>query len=436
MNPLTTAALDNKSVEVPIGVNVLTNKKSQNSQKVQAAMTGEEIKSPLVDQIDAPGYDGKQAYRDNEDVLYFGDPISAQSKQIAEAAFDDDTGSLTFIRHNKERITISGFYRQIDFGVGPTGPRGDDGKDGTDGDDGKDGATGPAGCAGIAGVDGREGPEGGFGIEGEVGATGPYGPLGETGPRGDIGVQGPPGFEGKRGPCGFSCPTTSRGPTGPQGFTMNPNASLAQHPAITDLIWAASEDCLCPKLPFVSRMNMPPAVEPPLPPAPPTIISQTTKPAPPIPCPAGSSVNGLPDGPTSVTGTYVETIWSDGRVENSPYDYGGKSCQLIVLPCGQETKSGSGGATYWHSLGTNPGLVVIEYATVTGGGTAKNSIDVYANGALVATTGGMVLVPDTDPQTISFQYNPAVHTEHRVKVVVGAETTGPEFWTYTVNCPS
>lgn len=248
-NSLTIAQLDNNSVTVPIGRTVFTNVKKQNSKAVQSAQTGDELKAPTYQLIEAPGYDGEQAYRTNVDDVYFDAPIDRASRQIAECSFDPDKGILQIVRKNGEVIAATSFLRQIDFGVGPQGPRGDSGKDQEDGVDGRDGADGITGCAGPNGAEGRPGPMGDFGIEGVVGPQGMFGPLGPTGPRGDRGIQGPPGFEGKRGLCGPSCPTTSQGPCGPVGQTMKKEVSLEDHPQMDDLIWAAAEDCVCPYKP-------------------------------------------------------------------------------------------------------------------------------------------------------------------------------------------
>ena len=245
-NSLTIAALDNKSVSVPIGKTVLTNKKINNSLNVQAAMDGTEIDSPKLETIDAPGYDGKQAYRTNKDEVYFDLPIDRTALQVAEASFDTGTGVFTIVRKNGTKLQISSLLRQIDFGVGPQGPRGNDGIDGTEGDNGVDGTDGITGCAGTYGAEGRTGETGDPGKEGDVGATGPYGPIGPTGPRGDTGAQGTAGFEGKRGLCGYTCPTTMRGPCGEIGNTMNANVQTKPYPTNLDLIWAADEDCVCP----------------------------------------------------------------------------------------------------------------------------------------------------------------------------------------------
>jgi len=245
-NSLTIAALDNKSVSVPIGKTVLTNKKDDCSLNVQTVMDGTEVAAPKLEIIDAPGENGKQAYRDNADSVYFDKPIDRTAQQLAEGAFDTGTGMLTFVRKNGTKLLISSFLRQVDFGVGPQGPRGDPGIDADDGVDGKDGKDGDVGCAGPNGMEGRNGPVGDPGLEGDIGATGPYGPLGPTGPRGDVGNQGPAGFEGKRGLCGYTCPTTMRGPCGEQGNKMNDVAQTKPYPTNLDLIWAADEDCLCP----------------------------------------------------------------------------------------------------------------------------------------------------------------------------------------------
>jgi len=248
-NDLTIAVLDNKSVTVPIGTNVITNRKPQNSLRVQTAMTGKEVTAPGYRHIEAPGYDGEQAFRDNSDDVYFDTPTDREALRVAEVVFDDSTGILTFYRKNGTHFEVTSFLRQIDFGVGPSGARGDPGKNGKIGEDGKDGKDGLTGCAGVQGIEGRAGPQGDPGKEGEVGAAGPVGPLGPTGPRGDIGPTGVQGFEGKRGLCGFSCPTTSRGPCGPQGQAMNPNVGTDFYPKQNELIWAAAEDCLEPFCP-------------------------------------------------------------------------------------------------------------------------------------------------------------------------------------------
>lgn len=257
-NSLTIAALDNRSVTVPIGKTVLTNKKTNNSLNVQAMMTGTEIDSPKLETIDAPGYDGKQAYRSNSDEVYFGSPIDRTALQVAEASFDKDTGVFTIVRKDQSKLQITSFLRQVDFGVGPTGARGDDGTDGDNGDDAKDGKDGQTGCAGPNGADGRNGPVGDPGLEGDIGADGAFGALGPTGPRGDGGTQGMTGFEGKRGLCGYTCPTTMRGPCGAPGNTMNANVATGLYPTSLDLMWAADEDCVYPndpaKIPSVTAI--------------------------------------------------------------------------------------------------------------------------------------------------------------------------------------
>lgn len=249
MNPLTTAQLDNNSVTVPIGRTVFTNVKKQNSKSVQAAQTGAEQQLPEHYFIEAPGYNGEQAFRDNNDRVFFGAPVDREGNLIAEASFDDGSGIFTIVRKNGRTVSASSFMRQKDFGIGPAGPRGDPGLDGTNGDEGKEGSEGVVGCAGVTGNDGRNGPTGDTGAEGAVGPAGSYGPIGPTGPRGDIGPAGNPGFEGKRGLCGASCPTTSRGPCGPVGQTMKTEVSLLPHPQNDELLWAAAEDCVCPVRP-------------------------------------------------------------------------------------------------------------------------------------------------------------------------------------------
>jgi len=106
-------------------------------------------------------------------------------------------------------------------------------------------------------------------------------------------------------------------------------------------------------------------------------------------------------------------------------------------PCGGETSTGAGYSELYHSLGTTAGLVYIDYATVVPGGTAKNSIDAYIDGQLVATTGGYVLVERGKEQQLSFMYDPAKSVDKRVRVVVKSPLAdaSSEWWWYKVNCP-
>ena len=98
------------------------------------------------------------------------------------------------------------------------------------------------------------------------------------------------------------------------------------------------------------------------------------------------------------------------------------------LPCGVEAKGGTNAETNYHSLGSSPGWVTLEYATVQGGGTAPNGIFVYQGSTLLAGTGGPVIVPDTAPKTLVFEYNPALGD-------VRVEVTGGSWWRYTMGCP-
>lgn len=109
---------------------------------------------------------------------------------------------------------------------------------------------------------------------------------------------------------------------------------------------------------------------------------------------------------------------------------------IAVQPCGAATLSGAGSSTNVHDLGSVGGMVTIEYATVKPGGTAANMIEAFCNGNLVATTHGLVIVEEGKEQSISFLYNPAIHTDKKVTVKVTAAVESVfEWWWYKVNCP-
>lgn len=245
-NELTKAGLDGNSLKVPIGAPVITNKPADNSTKIKALMTGQPLTLLQIETIEAFGYEGKQIGRNADtDEFEYVTPEVTNIKKSVQWSFDRESGEIVFVRASGEVVTIFGFLRQEDFGVGPIGPRGNPGKDGKDSNDGRDGKDGPTGCEGQTGNDGRNGEIGDYGEEGPVGPDGLVGAPGPTGPSGLIGPQGIPGREGKRGPKGFSCPTTLVGPDGIEGRTMNRSVGLLAFPGPVDLIWAAPEDCLC-----------------------------------------------------------------------------------------------------------------------------------------------------------------------------------------------
>ena len=79
--------------------------------------------------------------------------------------------------------------------------------------------------------------------------------------------------------------------------------------------YAANEFCALANKPFV----------------PPTVVSQQNK-SDSKPCATGTTVNGQPGGRTAITGTYVETTWSDGSVTKSETTWEeGAVCLPIAL---------------------------------------------------------------------------------------------------------
>lgn len=316
-NELTKAGLDGNSLKVPIGAPVITNKPGANSDKIKALMTGQQLTLLQMETVEAFGYEGKQIGRNaNTNEFDYVIPEVTNIKKTVQWSFDKDGGEIVFVRANGDVVTVSGFLRQIDFGVGPQGPRGNPGKDGKDPKDGRDGKDGPTGCAGLSGNDGRNGEIGDYGEEGPVGPDGLTGAPGPTGPSGIVGPEGIPGREGKRGAKGFTCPTTLIGPDGPPGREMNRFVGITPAPGTVDLIWAAPEDCLCafdsadPE--FLDAAAYP--------------VSTLTLVAPDLLCPAGQTVRGITGGATTASGTYTESIMSDGTVHRSAYNYNGAYC--------------------------------------------------------------------------------------------------------------
>lgn len=320
-NELTKAGLDGTSLKVPIGSPVITNKPAANSNEIKALMTGQQLTLVQMDTIEALGYEGKQASRNSAtNELEFVEPEVANARRAVQWSFDRDSGEIVFVRSTGDIVVISGFLRQIDFGVGPQGLRGNPGKDGEDAKDGRDGKDGPTGCAGRSGIEGRMGDIGDYGLEGPVGPDGLVGAPGPTGPQGVIGPEGIPGQEGKRGPKGFSCPTTLVGPDGPAGREMNKSVGLLAFPTSTDLIWAAPEDCLCAYDAAAGDFENSSVIG----------VSSTTRIAPDLLCPAGQTIGGVIGGATTASGTFVETVMSDGTIQRSAYNYNGAYCAVAA----------------------------------------------------------------------------------------------------------
>lgn len=104
---------------------------------------------------------------------------------IAEASFDQTSGTLSITLRNGETVDVSGLMTPNSVGVGLQGDPGLAGADGKDGLNGKDGARGDVGCRGPRGRDGARGPTG---PTGAMGATGPTGTTGDKGDKGDPGT--------------------------------------------------------------------------------------------------------------------------------------------------------------------------------------------------------------------------------------------------------
>ncbi len=485
------SSLEGKNVKVPIGQPIVTNIPSQNSLRIQQIMTGRPLVAPDVSQLDVSSFDGKDLSA-QQDRLQFTEPVVlVNDKRVVRWAFDDTSGKLVGIRVDGTQIEIVGFLRQIDFGVGPTGPRGNPGRDGVDGKDGIDGEKGVRGQPGIMGPQGAQGYQGNDGIDGPMGATGPVGLQGITGPTGPRGSEGMAGMEGKRGDKGFSCPATLRGPTGPDGKTMSPLVGLKKGPTAHELIFAAGteDDCgcdipcnfeeipaapivvsqttfdtvtVCPpgqtvrgirdgetsfKVQYVKKVYsdgsetvdlVPTSGTAPYCATPKdiTIVSRTVKKAPSITCPTGQTVNGVEGGTAVLNGTYEEIVYSDGTIEATPYVYEGE-CMIQAEPCGKDVNAtGSGKKIKYHNIGTKPGLVEFEYATVGAGGNNLNSFDVYMGDTLVMTTNGFVKVQSNAKKKMSFQYDPkAPGASPIIKVVIDTQKAGAEYWYYKLFCP-
>lgn len=96
-------------------------------------------------------------------------------------------------------------------------------------------------------------------------------------------------------------------------------------------------------------------------------------------------------------------------------------------PCGEVTASGGEGVTRTrHALGIQGGLVQISYDMFT----IPDRLDCYYNGALVATTGGLV----SGAGTVQWSYAPLPGDPTWCLVVVGAPMSGTA-WTYMLSCP-
>jgi hypothetical protein len=97
-------------------------------------------------------------------------------------------------------------------------------------------------------------------------------------------------------------------------------------------------------------------------------------------------------------------------------------------PCGQVTASGGQGVTRTrHALGMTPGLVRITYDRYS----IPDRLDCYYQGALVATTGGLV----SGSGELSWTYEAQLVASTWCLIVVSAPQSGTG-WTYLMNCPA
>jgi hypothetical protein len=191
------------------------------------------------------------AARDNNTLMYIGNPWYASDNGILISNFTVYDGSLTQSDVNSmvDKVQQSPLIAGPPGKDGPSGPTGKDGAPGTPGPsggqgspgspgtpgtnglDGKDGGPGPSGPPGSTGEKGGDGPPGPQGAEGKPGgegvsvpgpmgapgSKGDPGPEGPAGPVGGPGANGPPGSAGQMGPEGPAGPVGGQGPIGPMG---------------------------------------------------------------------------------------------------------------------------------------------------------------------------------------------------------------------------
>lgn len=283
-SPLLARAILGDQTRVPIGAPVITNVKSKNSKDIQALITGTDLTEPHINQFEVFAEEGKSAYRDtNKDAVNYRERTNTNDKLIAEYAFDPDSGSLVMVRRNKDIERVYGFFRQSDFGVGPTGPRGPAGKDGADGREGREGKKGDVGCEGPEGNPGRTGEVGREANPGLVGPPGLDGCEGSTGDRGLVGMVGPNGFEGSRGLTGPSCDDSVKGDAGTVGASFGKGV-LFGAAAMSDMLAAIvgldddGVDAVAPACGWDGNTCPQPA--PPATPAPPTSTPEVPAPTP------------------------------------------------------------------------------------------------------------------------------------------------------------
>lgn len=99
---------------------------------------------------------------------------------------------------------------------------------------------------------------------------------------------------------------------------------------------------------------------------------------------------------------------------------------IVTQPCGVSTASGGHGVTTtMHQLGTEAGIVAIDYNM----NNIPDTMDVYYQDQLITSTNG----PIADSGTLTFHYEP-VDNVYEIKIVVTG-TDALTGWAYTVNCP-
>jgi len=365
-SPLLARAIVGDQTRVPIGAPVITNVKSKNSKDIQALITGTDLTEPLISQFEVFAEEGKSAFRDtNKDALDYRDRVNNNDKLIAEYAFDAETGSLVLVRRNKQVERIFGFFRQSDYGVGPTGPRGLPGKDGKDGRDGRDGKDGDVGCEGPEGKPGTPGEMGNEANPGEVGPPGPDGCEGASGDRGLVGREGPNGFEGSRGMTGPSCDEDTKGDAGATGAAFGKGVLFGMRSMEDPLaaIVGLDDDGVDAAAPICGwDGNTCPQPAPPPTPAPPTSTPEV-----PAPTPSASAGVSTCNGPT---GSAVGSCGSQTKVWYSAWtidDAAGNPLGLSMLPLARQNTKAiphsfvmcgtlNKGASYTFELTTPPGV--------------------------------------------------------------------------------
>jgi len=346
-------------------------------------------------------------------VLTNETPAEVDVSEIESALYDPAQGILSIRHFNGVKVNITGFLTPDKIPRGPTGPQGPAGRDGKDGKDGKDGERGDEGCAGGKGIRGQTGPEGPKGRAGPQGPRGATGPQGPQGPRGITGPQGPQGLLGLQGPKGDTGPRGRPGPQGPEGFNNILVTSVEPVGSAEGMLWidpAADYDC------YFSGPRFP--------------VRTETKTGAQIPCPYAHTMNGILNGKPYITGTVVETVWSDGTIETSEPEFNVND--VCAVPCGISLNAAQAQAENYHYLGVVAGTVELEYFTAIAGGNTRSKIEVYIDGAIVATTQDAVTVDEVNPQTLQFEFNPAAQS-HAARVVVTTET-GEANWAYTLKC--